>query len=225
MRQQFHMEDDPGFADDGRDLCRYRCESQAYQALHAHGVCRQGIVPYFYGLFETFDPELLGDNLESFKEDKNFPCAILLEYLPNATSFESAGVSPELVKIAFEGLKKIHGARVIHNDTYPKNVLVVPRPEPHRVIWVDFDVSIVFSPEEETRGKLNLDDEAAVEMELFECRARRLALSGDLAAREALLVARSYEKGVANWRRWGKSEALDEEIEGEHGVIDVFTRT
>lgn len=164
------MNDDPGFSDDGRDLSRYRCESQAYQALHVHDVCRQGIVPYFYGLFETFDPELLGDESESFKKDKNPPCAILLEYLPSPASFESAGVSPELVRMAVDGLRKIHGARVMHNDAYPKNILVVSRTESHRLVWVDFDVSMVF-PDEEPGGTLSLDDEAAWEIKVFESRA------------------------------------------------------
>lgn len=172
--QQFHINEDLGFADDGRDLCRYRCESQSYQALHAHGVCKQGIVPSLYGIFEAFDPELLGDDIASFKEDKEFPSAILLEYLPNAISFQSAGLSPELIRMAIEGLKKIHGAHVVHNDAYPKNVLVVPRTESHRVVWIDFDVSIVFPAEETTKGPLDWNFEVPLEMSFFESRVSKL---------------------------------------------------
>ncbi|RHZ52670.1 uncharacterized protein CDV56_103043 [Aspergillus thermomutatus] len=169
------MGDDPGFSPDGRDLCRYRCESQAYQALWTHGVCGQGIVPYLYGLLESFDPRLLGSDLGSFNEDKAFPCAILLEYLPNPTSFETAGasLSPELVRIAVDSLKTIHGARVVHNDPHLKNVLIVPKAKSPRVVWVDFDVSIVFSGEG-TRGLLTLSDEAEWETKVFESRVRKL---------------------------------------------------
>ncbi|PTU25607.1 hypothetical protein P175DRAFT_0540080, partial [Aspergillus ochraceoroseus IBT 24754] len=110
---------EPGFADDGRDLCQYRCESQAYQVLHAHGVCELGIIPYFYGIFESFDPDLLGSALESFKGDPTPPCAILLEYLRDATSFEKASLSSEAIDMAVNGLKIIHGAHVVHNDAYP----------------------------------------------------------------------------------------------------------
>ncbi|PWY82973.1 hypothetical protein BO70DRAFT_261235, partial [Aspergillus heteromorphus CBS 117.55] len=139
-----HMKDDPGFADDGRDLCRYRCESQAYQALHINGICKLGIVPYFYGIFESFDPQLLGSALESFEKYHNLPCAILLEYLPNATSFEHASLSSESISTAILNLKIIHGARVVHNDAYPKNTLIAPGTRSQRVVWIDFDVSIVF---------------------------------------------------------------------------------
>lgn len=92
------MDGEMGFAEDGRDLCRYRCEAQAYQALRAHRVCREQTVPYLHGLFKNFDPTLLGDHLKSFQGDKTPPNAILLEYLPNTKSFESVAstISPEL---------------------------------------------------------------------------------------------------------------------------------
>lgn len=169
------MDGEMGFAEDGRDLCRYRCEAQAYQALHAHRVCREQTVPYLHGLFENFDPTLLGDHLKSFQGDKTPPNAILLEYRPNAKSFESAAstISPEPETIAIEGLQKKHDARVIHNDNYPKNVLVVPQDKSQRAVWVDFDVAIVF-PAEGTRGLLSLPEEDEWEMEVVKSRMRKL---------------------------------------------------
>ncbi|KAE8404263.1 hypothetical protein BDV37DRAFT_294105 [Aspergillus pseudonomiae] len=168
----FHIGDDPGLAGDGRDLCRYRCESQAYQALHIHGACRLGTVPYFYGLFDSFDPEVLRPEFDWFKNDKFFPCAILLEYLPNAISFKSASLAPESVSMAVDGLKTIHNTGVIHNDALPKNVLIVPGTASQRVVWIDFDISIVFSAKG-TRGLLNLNDEAEWEVRFFESRVRK----------------------------------------------------
>ena len=173
------MDDDPGFSDDGRDLCRYRCESQAYQALQAHGICDQGVVHCFYGVFEDIDPHLLGSSLEAFEDDKKQPCAILLEYLSGSKSFSSHGVfCPELLERAMASLEKIHAAGVIHNDSYPKNILVVsggkgcPR---QRVVWIDFDVSIVFSAD--IAGQildLDLDGEAEWEMRVFKSRVRKM---------------------------------------------------
>lgn len=160
------MDDDPGFSDDGRDLCRYRCESQAYQALQAHGIC-EGVVPCFYGVFEDIDPHLLGSSLEAFKDDKKQPCAILLEYLSGSKSFTIHGVfCPELLERAMAGLERI------------RNILVVsggkgcPR---QRVVWIDFDVSIVFSAD--IAGQildLDLDGEAEWEMRVFKSRVRKM---------------------------------------------------
>ncbi|OGM47025.1 hypothetical protein ABOM_003658 [Aspergillus bombycis] len=195
----FHIGDDPGLADDSRDLCRYRCESQVYQALHVRGACRLGIVPYFYGLFDSFDPEMLGPDLDNFDSDKFFPCVILLEYLPNAISFKSASLAPESVSMVVDGLKTIHSTGVIHNDAHPKNVLTVPETRSQRVVWIDFDISIVFSAKG-TRGLLNLNDEAEWEVSIFESRARKMSwewhalLSGVQLVMAALIVVYHFWK-------------------------------
>lgn len=122
-QSKFHMDDDPGYAHDGRDLCRYRCESHSYERLRAHGVCSQGCVSNFYGLLEDLDPDLFGSHLVEFKDDNTRPCAILLEYLPTAEPLNKVNSRDEFVQMGLEGLEKIHEAGVIHNDAYPKNVL------------------------------------------------------------------------------------------------------
>ena len=175
------MDDDPGFSDDGRDLCQYRWESRAYQALQASGLCDQEIVRRFYGVFENIDPSMLsmfGSSLGAFKEDKERPYAILLEYLPGSKNFSSEIFSPELFERAIAGLEKIHAAGVIHNDPYPRNVLVVPGEGggciQRRVVWIDFDVSIVFSAD--TAGRtldLDLDEETECEIRVFKSRVRK----------------------------------------------------
>lgn len=80
---QFHVNEDPGFTTKGRDLCRHRCEIEAYKLLLAAGICEQGFVPKFYALFEGIDPLSFTPYLNAFLCDLHHPCAILLEYLTN----------------------------------------------------------------------------------------------------------------------------------------------
>ena len=47
---------------------------------------------------------------------------------------------------AYISIQKIHQALVEHNDPYPKNVLIVPG-DVERVLWIDFDVAIVYPNE------------------------------------------------------------------------------
>ncbi|PWY83805.1 hypothetical protein BO94DRAFT_625381 [Aspergillus sclerotioniger CBS 115572] len=170
----FHMDDDPGFSPDGRDLSRYRCESQAYLALSRHGTCDMGIVPQFYGVLENLDPSVFEPNLEAFNEDKVHPCAIILEYLHDASVFTSEPRSVELRQYAKDALNQIHQAGVIHNDPHPTRNLVVA--SGGRVVWVDFDTSIVFSGAR--RGELDFNEEACDELKYFESCARRFPVKG-----------------------------------------------
>ncbi|OJJ68604.1 hypothetical protein ASPBRDRAFT_46802 [Aspergillus brasiliensis CBS 101740] len=161
----FHIGEDRGFAPDGRDLCRYRCEAQAYRALQAQGICDQGIVPRFHGVLENLNPHNFGSILEAFKSDERYPRAILIEYLHDATNFVSNGVTLDMAQQALRGLEAIHGAGVIHNDPKLDNVVVTSGVTP-RVAWLDFDVAIVF--EGNTRGKLDFVEEATFEISLFQ---------------------------------------------------------
>ncbi|PWY96197.1 hypothetical protein BO94DRAFT_2299 [Aspergillus sclerotioniger CBS 115572] len=172
---KFHKDDDPGLAPDGRDLCRYRCESQAYRALQAHGVCGKG-VPQFYETLENLDPSAFELNLQDFTEDKNLPCAILLEWLPDARPLRDLKWSPQRVEPLLAALDQIHQAGVIHNDAYPKNILILQRQEGERIVWIGFDVSIVFV--EGRRDKLNYDDEVDLENQLIRSSLLRLEFPG-----------------------------------------------
>ena len=171
------MNEDPGFADDGRGLCRYRCESESYKALYSAGVCSEGYVPYFYGLLEHINPKDI-PSLSAFTNDTRLPNAILLEYLPNASSFSIENFSRELFHLASEGLKTVHNARVIHNDPYLKNVLVSEAEAGgKRVVWMDFDIAIVFPTDSKMRGSLDLEEEIRLEREFFECVSGRVVSS------------------------------------------------
>ncbi|KAL2811077.1 hypothetical protein BDW59DRAFT_155583 [Aspergillus cavernicola] len=140
----FHNNGDPGFAENGRDLDRFRCELNAYRNLSKFNVCKHGFVPYFYGHIDRIDPSAFQPALREFVHDKFHPSAILLEYLPNAESLNCENYSDSRYHHAIEGMKHIHNAHVHHQDIYPKNILIVPGTQ-ERVVWVDFDVATTFS--------------------------------------------------------------------------------
>lgn len=144
LTTQFHDNGDPGYAENGRDLNRFRCGLNAYMKLREHGVCEQGFVPFFYGYIDRIDPTAFYPALQHFAEDKYHPKAILLGYLPNAEILNCENYSEACYRQAIEGIKRIHAAHVHHRDIYPKNILVVPGGK-KRMVWVDFDVATTFT--------------------------------------------------------------------------------
>ncbi|KKZ58600.1 hypothetical protein EMCG_05496 [[Emmonsia] crescens] len=51
---------------------------------------------------------------------------------------------PRVLKVkAVTGIEEVHLALVEHNDLYSKNIFIIPG-DLERVIWVDFDVAIVY---------------------------------------------------------------------------------
>lgn len=161
-QKQFHMKSDPGFTSDGRDLCRYRSETEAYQNLQKAGVCERGHVPCFHGSIERLDPIHSSPHLDSFLHDEQYPSAILLEYLPNVQQLNCENYSEERMKKALAGINEIHSAYVEHNDPYPKNILIV-QGSLERVVWIDFDVAITYQVETLTLArKKGLDLETEV---------------------------------------------------------------
>ncbi|KAJ0415830.1 hypothetical protein BJY00DRAFT_250714, partial [Aspergillus carlsbadensis] len=163
----FHDNGDPGIAENGRDLNRFRCELNAYLRLHQHHVCEQGFVPYFYGYIDRLDPSMLMPALQHFTHDKFHPRAILLEYLPKAESLNCENYSETCYSQVIEGIKQIHAAGVHHQDVYPKNILELPGALPERIVWIDFDVATTFSTAGPDEQKLS-DFEDIIAMEFGE---------------------------------------------------------
>ncbi|KGO78277.1 hypothetical protein PITC_058800 [Penicillium italicum] len=150
----FHDNGDPGYTERGRDLNRFRCESNAYKKLFTSGVCERGFVPKFYGYIDRVDPAMFHPTFQNFAHDKLNPSAILLEYLPNAENLNCVNYSDTLYSQAIEGMKEIHRAGVHHRDIYPRNMLIV-RGDPDRLVWIDFDVATTFTefgPEQVARS-------------------------------------------------------------------------
>ncbi|KAJ5115672.1 hypothetical protein N7456_000020 [Penicillium angulare] len=143
----FHDNGDPGFTPRGRDMNRFRNEVNAYKSLHAFGVCDSGLVPKYYGSIDRLDPSCHEPWLNNFLNDKFHPSAILLEYLANPEPLNCVNFSRERHAKAMEALAQVHGALVVHNDIYPKNILIVPG-SPERVVSIDFDVAKTFPTKE-----------------------------------------------------------------------------
>lgn len=52
----FHDNGDPRYTENGRELNRFCCESNAYQKLLTSGVCTRSFVPKFYGYVDRINP-------------------------------------------------------------------------------------------------------------------------------------------------------------------------
>lgn len=170
----FHNNGDPGYTEKGRDLNRFRCESNAYEKLHSSGVCERGFVPKFHGSINQVDPAVFYPAFQHFAQDKLKPGAIILEYLPNAESLNCVNYSDTLYSQAIEGIKEIHSAGVHHRDIYPRNLLLV-HGNPDRLVWTDFDVATTFTnfgPEQKAR----CDHEVALVKGLGDALVRALLL-------------------------------------------------
>ncbi|KAJ5971295.1 uncharacterized protein N7479_001213 [Penicillium vulpinum] len=149
----FHDDGDPKYSNQGRDLNRFRCESNAYQKLLGSGICERGFVPKCYGYIDRVDPAAFYPVFQHFAYNKFKPRAILLEDLPNSESLNCVNYSDALYPQAIEGMKEIHRAGVHHRDIYPRNLLVV-HGNPNRLVWIGFDIAITFTdfgPEELAR--------------------------------------------------------------------------
>ncbi|KAF9251797.1 hypothetical protein DTO006G1_2597 [Penicillium roqueforti] len=121
----FHDENgDPGFADNGRDLNRFRCEYNAYTNLLNFDVCESGLVPRCYGYIDRLDPSSFRPHLDHFLTDEMHPRAIILEYLEGAEELNCVNYSEERLQLAIQGMKEIHRALINHHDVYPKNILI-----------------------------------------------------------------------------------------------------
>ncbi|PGG99091.1 hypothetical protein GX51_06431 [Blastomyces parvus] len=177
----FHVNKDPGFTSKGRDLCRYRCEIEAYKLLSAAGICEQGFVPKIYALFDNINPltPTLTPHLDAFLTDLHHPCAILLVYLPNTESLNCENYTKDRIQKAILGIQAVHRARVVHNDLYPKNVKIVPgvtkSRSDERVLWIDFDIALNFGSAK-VGARLQYDEstEIAFEETLVESYGRAL---------------------------------------------------
>lgn len=104
-------------------------------------------MPKYYGCVDRLDALCHQSWLNSFLNDKLHPNAILLEYLASSEPLNCVNYSKERHAKAMEALAQVRSALVVHNDIYPKNILIV-NGNPERVVLIDFDVAKTFPTKE-----------------------------------------------------------------------------
>ncbi|OJD11965.1 hypothetical protein AJ78_07366 [Emergomyces pasteurianus Ep9510] len=125
--RDFHNNGDPGYASDGvRDLNRSRCEIRAYCNLERFRICDSGYVPKFYRFILSLNSISFAPYLDAFQRDDSLSSAILIEYLPSPLMMNCITYSKERMNKAVIGIQQIHSALIEHNDSYPKNILIIP---------------------------------------------------------------------------------------------------
>ncbi|KAJ5953208.1 serine/threonine protein kinase [Penicillium verhagenii] len=140
----FHDHGEAGSQERGHDSHRFDRERNAYEKLHASGVCARNFVPKYYGYIDRLDPEAFHPAFDHFAQDMFKPRGILIEYFPNVETLNCMNYSDALYSQAIEGMRDIHRAGVQHNDIFPRNILVVSG-DPDRLVWVDFDLATTFT--------------------------------------------------------------------------------
>ena len=129
------------------DVNIFRCERNAYRRLKAKGFCKRGVIPDFYGVIECIDPKEWGPHLDMFLDDRWSPNAVLIEYIADMHQMDLSTFSKSRLASLRAILGEIHDAKVLHDDVYPRNVMVVSG-QPDRILWIDFDSAQTF-PENE----------------------------------------------------------------------------
>ncbi|KDQ54714.1 hypothetical protein JAAARDRAFT_101955, partial [Jaapia argillacea MUCL 33604] len=118
-------------------------EKRAYEHLLHFGVCADGFVPYCYGWF-TLPVSKETPWLHPFASDNVPPNAILLEYFERAVKLDVTNVTVDIAEQGLTAISRIHDARVLHSDPYPRNHLVLPT---GRFVVIDFDAALTWPHE------------------------------------------------------------------------------
>jgi serine/threonine protein kinase len=102
-----------------------------------------------------------------FLNDEFLPNAILIEYIPKMQMIDLSTFSKDRLDKLVSILKEIHGAKILHRDPYPRNMMVVPG-NPDRILWIDFDRAQIYSNPLTPRQREWFDGEAELMKELAE---------------------------------------------------------
>ena len=82
--------------------------------MKAYGLCDRGIIPQFYGTMERLNPDLYRPYLDTFRNDPDFPDAILIEYIFGAEQLSRTNYTRQRMNKFMEYLEEIHRASVLH---------------------------------------------------------------------------------------------------------------
>ena len=125
-------------------------EMAAYERLlHTENIERY--IPKVYG----YDARTLsGWGLPAVTNDTDLYYAIIMEWVENAEHFSTDNVTVDTASTLLAGLTKIHEAGVLHDDTFPRNILMVPGTR--RALWIDFSVSNTSGKNPPWAGEINI---------------------------------------------------------------------
>jgi serine/threonine protein kinase len=118
----------------------YVKEVEAYRFLSHYGVVKEGVVPKIFGILPTISQRRL-DVLLKDSIPENAPIALpasglVMEFIEAAVSPTRENMTPAIAWDALEGLRLIHKAHILHQDTEARNLLI--RPSTGEAIWFDF---------------------------------------------------------------------------------------
>jgi hypothetical protein len=107
-------------------------ETTAYAYLQHSGL--QYYVPTIYGWGVRTVSDWGLERIDGDEEGEYY--GILMEWIAGAEQLSETNVTIGNTINLVHGLTKIHYAGILHFDTFPRNMLVVPGTE--RGVWVDF---------------------------------------------------------------------------------------
>ncbi|RAL13347.1 uncharacterized protein BO97DRAFT_477223 [Aspergillus homomorphus CBS 101889] len=146
-------------------------EVAAYQRLKEKGLCARGDVPDFYGFMVDIDTTQW-PTLSAFGYDEMSPKAILIEYVPDMKQIDLTNYTKARVDKLRDILLEMHDMRIMHNDTYPRNMMICSG-EKERVLWIDFDVARLF-PEDKPLTERQ-EEMFAWDVGMMDCFAKAMA--------------------------------------------------
>lgn len=97
-------------------------------------------------MIKQIDPTSCEPFLDGFLNDKILPSAILLEYIPDMHKIDLSNFSVSRVTKLRTILERIHNAGILHDDPYPRNMMIQSHTD--RVLWIDFDRAQTFSEDQ-----------------------------------------------------------------------------
>ena len=121
---------------------------------------------------EHLDPGLYKPYLDQFRNDPNFPDAVLLEYISEAEPLTKINYTRQRMDKFMKYLKDIHSASVLHSDIHPRNMWIFPE-SVDRVMWLDFNRAQTYNEHQLTKSQQdNITYEASQLLELRDAMVR-----------------------------------------------------
>lgn len=122
-------------------------EAKAYRRLKDAGLCKQKIVPDFYGTITNILPTSIPELID-FHQDKLPPNAILIEYVHGMRPLDLSNFSNDRMAKFQSILNTLHELGINHGDVYPRNMMIVAASQEveDRVLFIDFDSAQLSPP-------------------------------------------------------------------------------